>query len=180
MGTPSLDRQWCRDCFQFIPKAGWKPSAWENVTKSCRTCTNNYKRTTRNPEYREELKALKVAIKRAYKVEQAALRADIVAVRKQWKREKAQQGLARREFSRAARELGLDPDTMWELYQQHDRKCEICGVHEDALPYRMCMDHCHVTGAFRGWLCKSCNVGIGHLKDSADLVAKALSYLQGR
>lgn len=37
--------------------------------------------------------------------------------------------------------------------------CECCG----ALPGKeaLALDHCHASGAFRGWLCKKCNQRIG-------------------
>ena len=40
------------------------------------------------------------------------------------------------------------------------------------------LDYDHETGKFRGWLCNSCNRGIGLLCNSADGVQKALKYLQ--
>src|SRR5215831_1239232 len=33
--------------------------------------------------------------------------------------------------------------------------CEICGTTKS-----ICMDHCHETKAFRGWLCKACNARV--------------------
>ena len=54
--------------------------------------------------------------------------------------------------------------------------CEICGQHAEPL----CLDHCHATGAFRGWLCRKCNAGLGHFRDSAVLVRLALAYLETR
>jgi hypothetical protein len=39
------------------------------------------------------------------------------------------------------------------------------------------LDHDHATGAFRGWLCYSCNQGIGLLGDTARKVAHAVAYL---
>ena len=40
------------------------------------------------------------------------------------------------------------------------------------------VDHDHTTGQVRGVLCFSCNVAIGHLKDSADLMRRAIDYLE--
>ncbi len=53
--------------------------------------------------------------------------------------------------------------------------CECCGN----LPGNRAMhlDHCHVTGAFRGWLCTKCNSGIGMLGDNSDGIEKASAYL---
>ena len=51
--------------------------------------------------------------------------------------------------------------------------CECCGRID-----KLQLDHAHGgERAFRGWLCKSCNVGIGHLGDSAEGLAKAVAYL---
>ena len=40
------------------------------------------------------------------------------------------------------------------------------------------LDHDHETGKFRGWLCTSCNLGLGKLGDSISSVKKALKYLE--
>lgn len=39
------------------------------------------------------------------------------------------------------------------------------------------VDHDHETGKIRGLLCRTCNTGIGHLKDKVELLKKALLYL---
>ncbi len=54
-------------------------------------------------------------------------------------------------------------------------KCECCG----RAPPRgvLDLDHDHRTGVFRGWLCRRCNLAIGHLQDSEAGVTKALDYL---
>ena len=40
------------------------------------------------------------------------------------------------------------------------------------------VDHSHKTGQIRGLLCNLCNVGIGALRDSSDLLIKATKYLE--
>ena len=55
--------------------------------------------------------------------------------------------------------------------------CECCGnkpKHHDKLQ----LDHCHKTLAFRGWLCRSCNNGLGQLGDNIKGVEEALAYLR--
>jgi hypothetical protein len=54
--------------------------------------------------------------------------------------------------------------------------CECCGRLRDK--NNLNLDHCHLTGIFRGWLCRKCNVGIGLLGDSPDGVARAAEYLR--
>ena len=53
--------------------------------------------------------------------------------------------------------------------------CECCGKKTT----EMRMDHCHETVVFRGWLCQSCNWGIGNLGDNLEGVTKAVRYLKG-
>ena len=52
-------------------------------------------------------------------------------------------------------------------------ECSICESKE-----RLVLDHCHNSGKIRGVLCRTCNTGIGHLRDSPELVSRALYYLQ--
>lgn len=54
--------------------------------------------------------------------------------------------------------------------------CESCGD----LPDRdtLCMDHNHLTGEFRGWLCHRCNSGIGLFNDEPARLRKAATYLE--
>ena len=51
--------------------------------------------------------------------------------------------------------------------------CEGCGRIA-----KLYLDHCHVTLKFRGFICQSCNHGIGQLGDSEQGVQKALEYLK--
>jgi hypothetical protein len=53
--------------------------------------------------------------------------------------------------------------------------CECCGASQKKA---LSLDHCHETGAFRGWLCSKCNLGIGKLGDSLESLLKAVKYLQ--
>ena len=53
-----------------------------------------------------------------------------------------------------------------------DNRCQCC--HEVV---KLCLDHDHETGLFRGWICKPCNTGIGRSDDIRWLILK-ISYLQ--
>src|SRR6266853_1408410 len=55
--------------------------------------------------------------------------------------------------------------------------CECCGI---APKQALCIDHCHATGVFRGWLCHGCNVSIGRLGDNVEGVRRAIRYLEKR
>lgn len=62
--------------------------------------------------------------------------------------------------------------------------CDLCGkepstVHLISMKLQaLCLDHNHTTGALRGWLCHSCNRGIGMLQDDPGLMEKAARYVR--
>lgn len=51
--------------------------------------------------------------------------------------------------------------------------CEVCGEGG-----KICFDHDHQTGVFRGWLCNNCNMILGKVKDSAKLLRDLAAYLE--
>lgn len=71
----------------------------------------------------------------------------------------------------------LTMDDYTALLDKQNGACSICGGPPTQTSF--CVDHDHVTGAVRGLLCKPCNTAIGNLKDDAELVRKALKYLEG-
>jgi hypothetical protein len=54
-------------------------------------------------------------------------------------------------------------------------KCEICG--DVVSGRRLAVDHCHDTGKLRGFLCNTCNAGLGMFKDSMFIMGRAIKYL---
>lgn len=55
--------------------------------------------------------------------------------------------------------------------------CECCGkANSDGRA--LSLDHCHISGVFRGWLCGACNLGLGKLGDTVESVQRALDYLK--
>lgn len=58
------------------------------------------------------------------------------------------------------------------LLEKQGGACAICREVK-----KLHVDHCHTTKKVRGLLCMDCNTGIGKLKDSKELVARALAYL---
>lgn len=64
--------------------------------------------------------------------------------------------------------------------ETQDWCCAICreGGDRVAAVRGLCVDHCHDTGQVRGLLCRTCNTGIGHLRDDLTLVHSAAEYLE--
>jgi hypothetical protein len=61
--------------------------------------------------------------------------------------------------------------------------CDICGQKETAktkfgAPRNLSRDHCHATGAFRGWLCIRCNMLLGKVNDDPGLLLRMAKYLK--
>lgn len=52
--------------------------------------------------------------------------------------------------------------------------CEICGNGSS----KICFDHDHKTGKFRGWLCMHCNSTLGYAKDNPEILKKLIKYLK--
>lgn len=73
---------------------------------------------------------------------------------------------------------GITKDIFNTLLDKQRHSCAICliGFTEKTRAY---IDHCHTNGSVRGLLCMNCNTGLGHFKDSTDLMACACLYLEG-
>jgi len=73
------------------------------------------------------------------------------------------------------REYGLTGEDYAAIREEQDWRCAICR--QEFGSERPCVDHDHETGKVRGLLCRSCNRGIGFLRDSSWLCFNAYSYL---
>ena len=73
------------------------------------------------------------------------------------------------------RRYGMSLEDYQKLQDAQKGKCAIC---ESVIVYETShIDHDHKNGKVRGILCKSCNFGLGLLKDSPQILANALKYL---
>lgn len=55
-------------------------------------------------------------------------------------------------------------------------QCPICEDNVEGSYARL--DHCHKTGKIRGWLCDNCNTAIGKLKESPEVLRRALEWVE--
>jgi Recombination endonuclease VII len=57
--------------------------------------------------------------------------------------------------------------------------CECCNVSfGTAMSFQgACFDHDHTTNAFRGWLCRRCNIALGSAGDNKEGLQQLLRYL---
>lgn len=62
------------------------------------------------------------------------------------------------------------------MFESQKGRCAVC---DEKYGKTLHVDHCHRTSKIRGLLCHKCNMAIGLLQDSAKLLNRAISYLQG-
>ena len=81
---------------------------------------------------------------------------------------------------------GITLEVYAEMLTLQGNKCAICetdnpvgeGNTHKFKSFSFAVDHCHTTGKVRGLLCNTCNRGLGLLKDSPELLQRALKYLK--
>lgn len=54
-------------------------------------------------------------------------------------------------------------------------RCEVCNEGG-----KICADHDHATGKFRGWICQACNLTLGKVKDDLYHLMALAEYLEAR
>jgi Recombination endonuclease VII len=79
----------------------------------------------------------------------------------------------RNKFRRDGSHYGTGIIPLWPM----STHCEICRRLPSAKK-RICLDHCHLTGKFRGWLCDSCNRALGLFQDNPAVLIAAATYLR--
>jgi hypothetical protein len=58
-----------------------------------------------------------------------------------------------------------------------NNSCDIC--HLPFVPHKNpCVDHNHTTGEVRSLLCTHCNAGLGHFKESIEIMKSAQKYIK--
>lgn len=65
-----------------------------------------------------------------------------------------------------------------DMLTEQDGCCKICGIERSKMKRSFSVDHCHTTGKVRGLLCDACNQGLGHFKDSTEILHRAIEYLE--
>lgn len=99
------------------------------------------------------------------------------------RREKWRRSWYPRHYKRTGRDwiyrtrYGISLEEYERLLKKQRGRCAICH-RKPSSKRRLCVDHCHRTKRVRGLLCIKCNVAMGLLGDSVDLVSLTLRYLK--
>lgn len=75
------------------------------------------------------------------------------------------------------RRYGLQLEDYNKMLIEQDFKCAICSSKHSEME-KLCVDHCHTSGAIRGLLCHSCNKFLGFLEKNRHNLEIALNYLR--
>lgn len=145
----------------------------KKAKKPCRVCgkkfTPGYHRRTKTCSSecaRENKKQISArASARAWKEN----RAERLAYIREYRRKKGP-GHQRAGYLRF--KYGLELADVERVARKQRHKCAICREKK-----KLCIDHDHDTGAFRGLLCHRCNSAIGLLDESPKVIKAALRYL---
>lgn len=74
---------------------------------------------------------------------------------------------------------GITDAHLQKMVMDQDGRCAICKAPLEP-GWKRAIDHNHETGKVRGLLCFKCNWGLGHFNDSAEIMRKAVEYLETR
>ena len=66
----------------------------------------------------------------------------------------------------------ITPEQLDARIAEHDGLCDICGCQKP-----LDFDHNHENGDARGFLCRSCNLGLGHFRSKTEVLLRAVHYL---
>ena len=94
-----------------------------------------------------------------------------------WNRENKKRRAPVLQKSNYKKRYGLTIEQKQAMIDNQDGKCAICQSDLETT-HNVCVDHCHSTNQIRGILCRKCNLGIGHLNDSIEILKSAQKYLQ--
>jgi hypothetical protein len=62
-----------------------------------------------------------------------------------------------------------------DLLKTYTEFCQICNIFVGT---RICLEHCHKTGKFRGWTCITCNDALKAGENDPQILIKCAEYLQ--
>jgi hypothetical protein len=100
----------------------------------------------------------------------------------QWFHDNHERALTNGRHWRMVATYGITVQEYNEMSAAQGHVCAVCGKPESRTrngeTQHLAVDHCHDTGRVRGLLCNNCNRALGLLKDDADVLRKAIGYLE--
>lgn len=143
----------CNSCKQTQPLDRYYPAkkARDGRDYTCKACVLANRKLTVNPE-------------------------TLARQAREWRRVNPKRSYENARRCLLKRKYGLTFEDIERGKLEQDGKCAICRN----VPAKWHIDHDHVSGKYRGLLCQSCNLMLGHAKDNASILARAIEYLEAR
>jgi hypothetical protein len=85
-------------------------------------------------------------------------------------------GKEQMQLQRRAKVFGLSPEQWEQMNSTQGGVCAICGGTSKGRP--LDVDHDHSTGAVRSLLCRKCNLALGFVGDSIEILEAMIEYLR--
>lgn len=173
-----MERFFCTKCGQEKPRNEFHKRSLlkKGVNSWCRECLNTYAIITRN-RYRSQ---------NAEGVDESGTRICSRCGKEKLKTSFYRDRGAKGGFEPYCKEchkdrqmllrVGIDQQGKKKIFEDQDSMCSICGRKFKSFK-GLRVDHLHGTQKIRGLLCHACNVGLGHFKDSSELLRKAADYV---
>jgi len=138
---------------------------------------NKSKRLDRQRRYTQNNKEKVLAYRKEYR---AKNRDKLVAISRAYRLSNPVKVRLSQEASRIKGKYGITHAEYMERIAAQDGKCEICkqlpsGKRSKS---KLHLDHCHTTGQLRGFICGTCNTGLGMAKDSIAILEAMISYIR--
>jgi len=116
------------------------------------------------------------------KVYRKANKEKLKTKKKAWRKANSERDKRNNDNSRLKRVYNITLKERNLMLKKQNNKCKICKITFCKIKkFRndtACIDHCHTTNKVRGILCNMCNKGLGHFKDSTEILTNAIDYLE--
>jgi len=170
-----VDTKYCNCCGETKPLSDFNKNkrSKDGHYYYCSKCANKKSKKSYYKKSSEERHQYYIKHKRGKQLE--------------YQRERRKDPLIRRKHNlqKIHQETGCSYDELIKFYniqfKKQQGRCALCGLHESELSKHFDIDHNHSKIGYkslRGLLCSGCNLGIGNLRDDAELCLRAYQYLR--
>jgi hypothetical protein len=97
-------------------------------------------------------------------------------ISKQWKIDNVEKSRLSRQKAKLKQKYGITLEQYEAMFNEQKGVCYICK--SESLNRRLSVDHCHKTGKIRRLLCDKCNMTLGLVNDSQELLKQFIFYLK--
>lgn len=157
----------CKRCKKWatidnFPKKGTE----KNHRHVCKICAAKYQKAAYHKKYRYELLS-------------DEKKKELSGKHKRYQQKNKQKIANRTRSYRLKRNYSMTQEEYGHMFLRQGNSCGICKTKKfGGMGKRPQIDHCHTTGKIRGLLCSRCNMGIGQLQDSIEVLNLAIEYLK--